>query len=185
MPKWLLEIKDFLNIDNRRAFILAIVGWVLYFLPQNVWVTVGLSVFWEKYRPWSFVFGTIFTIWLISNNLFDIIKNSYNKFSSYYNLTINKKKRKEALLSLSRVEKEILAMYLGWDTTTIAFDLRDGIVNGLIGKKILYRSSNATNPMTYKIDTNIYPWAWDFLQKNPNFLEGITAPENKRHSLPF
>lgn len=89
------------------------------------------------------------------------------------------------MLSLSKVEKEILALYIQNDTTTIAFEIRDGIVNGLISKGILFRTSNLTNPMSYNLDTNINSWVWEFLHNQPDFLTGIVPPKSKRHNLSF
>jgi|GEM_PF-6991321 len=71
------------------------------------------------------------------------------------------------------------------DTTTIAFDFRDGIVNGLIAEEILYRASQASNPCSFDFDINLQGWAWDFMKDHPDFLEGVTPNKNKLHHIRF
>jgi hypothetical protein len=93
---------------------------------------------WMEYRPWFIAFGILFTVWLVFGGLYDIFDANKNKISNRIEL---QKSREKLLLSLSRVEKEILSRYLAEDTTTMAFDFRDGVVNGLISKGILYQAS--------------------------------------------
>lgn len=83
------------------------------------------------------------------------------------------KQHESNIKNTSRVEREILARYITEDTTTIAFDFRDGIINGLIAKGILYKSSQASNPFSYDFDHNIRPWAWKYLKENPELLRDI------------
>ena len=83
----------------------------------------------------------------------------------------------------SRVEREVLAKYVAEDTTTLAFEIRDGVVNGLVGKGVLFRSSSLTNPMSYDLDTNIQPWAWEYVKKHAGLLKGIKPTKGGRHQI--
>ncbi len=98
---------------------------------------------------------------------------------------LRKKQREyeKLILSTSKVEREILAQYLTEDSTTLAFDMRDGIVNGLIAKGNLYRASKATNPISFDFDTNIQPLAWDYIKNHPDLLQGIVPPNIGRHQI--
>ena len=95
------------------------------------------------------------------------------------------KEREKTLLATSKVEREVLARYLSDDTTTIAFDFRDGIVNGLIAKNILYRASQGSNPFSHDFDINIHSWVWEYLKNHPGVLEDITPVKDGRHRIRF
>jgi hypothetical protein len=183
MPKWLSNLKEFLSLDNRSVFILASLSWAFFLIPKDIWQNIGLVEIWIKYRPFSFIGGVVFSIWFASGIVFDFLKFIASKINNLFQSIKDKNNRNKTMLSLSKVEKEILALYVQNDTTTMAFEIRDGIVNGLIAKKILFRSSNLTNPMSFDLDTNISSWAWKFLHKQPDFLTGIVPPESTRHSF--
>lgn len=77
------------------------------------------------------------------------------------------------LTSLSPPEKAILATYLARATTTLSFDARDGVVGGLVAKKIIYRASNIPSSMLM-FPYNLQPWVWDYLKETPEILDGAS-----------
>ena len=176
MWDFLKNLKNFLSLDNRSLFIVLSISWVIYFLPSHIWEEINLLNFWMALRPYIFVVGIVSTIWFLSGSIFDMTQTLSSK------ITTNRNEEK-TILATSRVEREYLARYLHSDTTTLAFDYRDGIVNGLIGKRILYRASEASNPMSFNFDYNIQPWAWDYLKKHPELLKDIKPAEYKRHQF--
>jgi Super-infection exclusion protein B len=130
MWDFLKHLKEFLSLDYRSLFILACVSWVIVVIPINIWREIGLVNLWQQIRPVVFIIGLLATVWLLSRGLYDLVTVNID--------TIKKQKASEELiLTLSRVEKEILARYMFEDTTTLSFDVRDGIVNGLVTKGIL------------------------------------------------
>jgi Super-infection exclusion protein B len=180
MWDFLKHLKEFLSLNYRSLFILSGIYWILALLPTAFLETIGILNLWVQYRPWIIMFGVLFTAWLVIGGLYDITDLNKNKIS---NRMESKKKQEKLLLSTSRVEKEVLSRYLIQDTTTVAFDYRDGVVNGLIAKGILYRASQASNPMSFNFDINIQTWSWDYLQKHPEILEGIEPNDTGRHQF--
>lgn len=182
MWDFLKHLKELLSLNYRSLFIVSGVCWIIAFLPKTFVEEIGVSVLWLAYRPWFIAVGIIFTSWFLFGVIYDLIDSGKNKISE---LRERNRTQENIMLSTSKVEREILMQYLSKDTTTIAFDFRDGIVNGLISKGILYRASQASNPMSYKFDINIESWVWDYLKKHPDILRGIEPNTNKRHNLHF
>lgn len=139
---------------------------------------------WLQLRPWMFGIGLLATTWLVSGGLYNLAKFGIGKWNKK-EIQSKQAAREQILSSLSRVEKGILARYILGGTTTIAFDMRDGIVNGLIAKGILYRSSQYTNPMSYDLDTNIQSWGWEYIKNHPEFLKDIVPSSKGRHQIRF
>jgi len=182
MLDFLKHLKEILSLNYRSLFILSGICLMVAFLPTSFLEAIGMLNLWLQYRPWVMAFGILFTAWLVLGGLFDIIGLNKNKISDWMEL---RKTQEKLLLPTSRVEKEALSHYLTEDTTTIAFDYRDGVVNGLIAKGILYRASQASNPMSFNFDVNIQTWAWDYLQKHPEILKGIKPGDAGRHQISF
>jgi hypothetical protein len=56
-------------------------------------------------------------------------------------------------------------------SATAYFQFQDGIVNGLVAKRVLYRASTgAAYQMVFPYD--IQPWAYRLLRENPDLPEG-------------
>jgi hypothetical protein len=53
----------------------------------------------------------------------------------------------------------------------------DGVIQGLVAEKILYRSANVGSLIT-GFAYNVQPWAWDFLNANPHVL--VDLPDEPR-----
>jgi hypothetical protein len=183
--EFLKNLKEFLSLDYRQLFIIACVAWITVFIPANIWQEIGLIGIWIQFRPWVFVVGLLATMWLIFGGLYDIINVNLSRLNSWKDSKKKQKVQEESILSASKVEKEVLARYITEDTTTIAFEMRDGIVNGLIAKGILYRASTGSNPMSYDFDTNMQPWAWEYLKSHPDVLKNIVPKNIGRHQIRF
>lgn len=176
------NIKNVLSLDFRSLFIVSIICWAVYFLPPKLLNNLDLLDLWLNGRKWVFVIGLFSTIWFMAGAFFDLIAKSNIKWSASMEARKTKIAREKVLMSTSNVEKEVIARYLSDDTTTFAFDYRDGIVNGLVSKGILYRSSQASNPMSMNFDFNIQPWVWEYLKDHSDFLKDITPVESGRHN---
>ncbi len=185
MWDFLKNLKEYLSLDYRSLFILACICWAIVLLPINVWQEIGLTTLWSQLRPWFFMIGIVATIFLVFGGLYDLVKANMGKLNVWRDARKKQKANEGLMLSISRVEKEVLARYIADDTTTIAFDFRDGIVNGLIAKGILYRASQGNNPFSHDFDVNIQHWVWDYLKNHPEFLEGIVSSNIGRHQIRF
>lgn len=82
------------------------------------------------------------------------------------------------LKSLTPKEKKILAGYLHKETRTCHFWCEDGVIAGLYQAKILYPAVQQANVDRFPF--NISDWAWDYLKKNPNLLDGVPAEEQPK-----
>lgn len=183
MLAFLKHLREFLSLDYRSLLILTGISWIIFFIPISLWQELGLLGLWSNARPWIFFIGLIATTWLILGGLYDLTKIGKNRASNWIDQQKRRRANEKLISFASRVEKEVLARYLAEDTTTIAFDIRDGIVNGLIAKGILYRASQASNPMSDDFDVNIQPWAWDYIKSHPDVLKGINPSKTKRHHI--
>lgn len=78
---------------------------------------------------------------------------------------------KSALQRLTREEKGFLKPFITDGETTRYAELGDGVVSGLVGKRIIYLPSNVSKEYAY-FAHNIKSRAKDELQKHPRLLEG-------------
>lgn len=84
---------------------------------------------------------------------------------------------RERLHNLTDDEKQILGQYIFEDTRTQLLNIRDGVVTGLIGIRILQPASNIYT-FSGDADFNITSAAWDYLQEHPELLlTNETRPE--------
>jgi hypothetical protein len=74
------------------------------------------------------------------------------------------------LKTLSPPEKALLKKYLDQQTTTLYFSITDGVVNGLVQKRILWRAASLSAGFT-DFAFNIQPWAWDYLKSRRQLVE--------------
>jgi hypothetical protein len=74
------------------------------------------------------------------------------------------------LAALSPPEQRVLAEYLKNNTTTRAQHISDGVVGGLVAKRILYQASIAGHPGSLSFDHNLQPWAWEILKQHPELV---------------
>lgn len=186
MPKWFSNLKDFidfLSLGYRPLFILTCLSWTIIIIPKDIWQSMGLLELSLQSRPWMFVVGVISGVWLLSGGVFDLLKSGSDQGNKWWLSRKTKRGREKVLSSISRSEKQILVQYLINDVTTLAFDARDGVVNGLIARGILYKASTLSNPLSIDFDVNIQPWAWQYLNDHPEIMDGIIAPKSNRHQF--
>jgi len=183
MWEFLKNLKNFLSLDYRSLFIVLCIGWIVFLVPFNIWEGIGVAKQYTQFRPWIFIVSLIATVWFLMGGLYDLLKLGKEKLASRKETQKIIGEREKTLLAASKVEKAVLARYLADDTTTIAFDFRDGIVNGLIAKNILYRASQGSNPFSHDFDVNIQSWAWEYLKNHPELLKSITPIEDGRHRI--
>ena len=91
--------------------------------------------------------------------------------------TIRKRQFKRDMLErlgrLTEDEKQILRFYIAEQTrgNTLRYD--DGVVQGLVGSRIIYRSSNMGN-LVEGFPFNIHEIAWNALNNDHSLLNGTT-----------
>jgi hypothetical protein len=185
MWEFLKNLKSFLSLDYRSIFIVACTSWCVVLIPEHSWNYLGLIGLRTTIKPWASIIGVLFTLWLIFGVLYDLFSKGSDELKAWNEPRKMQKTREEILLSTSSVEKQVLAKYITENTTTIAFDARDGVVNGLIKKGLLYNASQASNPMSFNFDVNMQPWAWDYLRAHPEMLKDSEPLDRGRHQINF
>ena len=184
MKKILEWLNNFISLNSKKLFVIAVTCWIIYFTPESFLISVSLFDLWLALKQWILCIALISSLVLFANLLYKLMDYIYQGVGNLVKNYRFKKSHFRIMASLSRVEKEILAKYIAEDTTTYAFDVRDGIVQGLVAKDILYRPGNLSNPLTAaNFDYNLHPWVVDYLSKNPNFLKDIQPSERQRHDM--
>lgn len=77
---------------------------------------------------------------------------------------------RELLHGLTPDEKAYLLPFVVGENT-LYFRVQDGVAGGLVAKQILYRSSTVGSIVS-GFAHNLQPWAREYLEKNPQLLEG-------------
>lgn len=83
----------------------------------------------------------------------------------------SKKMRIESLSRLTAEEKGCLSEFIFEGKNTIYAYHGDGVANGLIAKRILYRAANAFT-VTQGMPCNLQEWARKHLETHPELLDG-------------
>lgn len=78
---------------------------------------------------------------------------------------------RKKLSVLSPPEKKLLAKYITENTTTLPQSMQDGVVGGLVAKKILYWAANVGYPGSTSFDCNMQTWAWKRLNQCPRLVD--------------
>jgi hypothetical protein len=80
------------------------------------------------------------------------------------------KKLHKPLHNLTPKEKAYLLPYIRDKENTLYVSLVDGVMSGLLRRKITYMPSSAMS--YYKYAYNLQPWAREYLEKKPHLLDG-------------
>jgi hypothetical protein len=139
---------------------------IALFAPAAFVSRLGLDTLVGTYRPWigaTFLVSTVVFLSFVSGRagtmLWPIVLDRWNV----------RQLRKE-LHCLSLPEQSLVAEFVDNETTTQCYFIGDGVVGGLVGKGILYRSSNVGRPGSTSFDHNIQPWAWKYLRQHPDLV---------------
>lgn len=160
------KLADWLKL--KPSIILAIVISASFAILSPDWLLAKLGVdsLVRDHRGWfgAALVGSVTLLiaralgWLFGNNRSPLVE------------WWQKRRLRSVFDTLSPSEKTILKRYLDEQTTSLYFEISDGVVNGLQVKRILYRSSNVSARFT-TFPFNLQPWAWDYLQLNRHLVE--------------
>ena len=168
---------DWIKLSPRHLLpIFLFTGFVL-FAPPEVLDPFGLTDLVARYRP---VFGLVCalsaTLLLSSGGMaiYDWSKGRRQEAQRIEQMRQEESQRLEQsqqwLHGLSEPEKQVLRQFLHNETTTRQLPMSDGVVGGLEAKGILVRSS-PLGSTHFTFAYNIQPWAWEYLNSQPNLLE--------------
>ncbi len=137
----------------------------LLFTSDSVAGTLGILEFRNSYRGWI---GAVFLVtwsylaahlvWWLRRKLIEHLEHRRRR-----------RVRESFLKKLTPEERGYLVPYVLDKVNTQNFPMEDGIIGGLSGKEIVYRSSNVIDPVR-GAPWNIQPWALEVLSLHPELL---------------
>lgn len=163
------KIVDWIKLAPKYLFAIAVVTGFLLFVPTGILAPLGLASIIAQYR--AFI-GMLF---LISSVLFLVhpLATLYELISTRIMTTMLVRDQQKDLSELTESEKEILRGYIHNKTQSQYLNPLDGVTAGLEAKRIIYRAANLGQ--IHQFPYNIQPWAWKYLNNNPELL----APSSK------
>lgn len=148
--------------EMRMALLIAI--WttvaIILFLPAKIAQTVAVDEFREEYR--IFLGPTLIMVTAI------FIARAYVLSEDGIRGYLARRRRDAQLRELTQEEVILVARMLS--ETTIYVPLSDGVMGGLVAKRIAYRASSIAAHYT-SFAYNLYPWVREYAQANPEILD--------------
>ena len=169
----LTRILESLKLSPKYLFAVFAAGAFLLFAPLRF--QVGLVEFRQRFLPYIGGVTLISATLLLTHGVaafFDSLKRKRAERKQLESL-------RGRLHSLTPAEKEALRPYIREEANTRSFVVNDGVAGGLVGKGILYRSSNTGLFMYFPY--NLQPWARDYLKERPELLDSASSspPESQ------
>ncbi len=166
------KIKDILSLTVKQVLIVLVASWSLLLLPDGLLARMGLVDLRNDFRAWVGLVALVSLAWLVALPIYNL-GVWVEKEVVYWRIRRN---GLAILRNLSSVEKEYLRQYIDQNTTTLTFELSDGVVQGLQQKGLIVRVSSVGRPSPRpEFDYNIQPWADRVLRENPNLLQGSAS----------
>lgn len=129
---------DWIKLSPRYLLPIAIFTGFALFAPSQWLEAFGLVDWIERYRPFFGIAFLASTVLLLSSGIMVV----YDWWEEWRKEAQQLKQLREGLRNLSEPEKEILRKFVNNGITTEYFRMSDGVVGGLMTKKILYRPTN-------------------------------------------
>lgn len=170
-PEWLAKFKDILSLSIKQVLIVAVAGWSLLFVPDDLMRTMGLANLRNQHRPWIGLAAWLSFAWLAAIVLYEVGDMALHRVALWRQVTVGRR----LLEQLTPAERGYLALYVNHDTPTQTFRIGDGVVNMLEAKGIIVRPSSVGKVLD-EFDFNIQPWAYQALKANPRLLAGADMP---------
>lgn len=164
------KIVDWIKLPPKYLFAIAVISGFLLFTSTGVLATLGLASIVAQYRA---LIGVLF---LIATVLFLVhpLAKLYELIGTRAMTTMLVREHQKALAELTESEKEILRRYIYNKTQSQYLSPLDGVTAGLEAKVIIYRATNIGR--VHEFPYNIQPWAWKYLNKNPELLASSSKP---------
>ncbi len=164
------KIVDWIKLSPKYLFAIAIITGFLLFAPTGILSRLGLASITSHYR--AFI-GVLF---LISSILFLVhpLATFFELISTRVMTKMLVRDQQKDLSELTESEKEILRGYIYNKTQSQNLSPLDGVTAGLEAKRIIYRAANIGQ--IHQFPYNIQPWAWKYLNKNPELLASSSKP---------
>jgi Super-infection exclusion protein B len=165
----MLNFSDFiagLKLPTKTIVAVCIASAILLFSSEKTLESLGLSSFANDFRSYI---GALFVVSLcISAVTLAFTIPVFVKPWATQAFWIRQHTKR--LHSLTPDEKATLSHYIGNNTRSQSLSVQSGTVNALIAEKIIYRASSLGSTHGF-FDHVIQPWAWEYLNKNPDLLK--------------
>jgi len=129
---------DWLKLKPRYLFGVAITCLVVVALPKGWRQYLGYDGFVEPYRGWISLGALVFSVYGFVMFMANVPSKILEKWETWR----FKRNAPGILRQLSSQEKGYIAKYIAENASTLQFRIDDGVINGLIAKSIVYRSSS-------------------------------------------
>lgn len=164
--KFLLEL---LKLAPRYFVLIAVVAAALLFMPSEWLDRIGVSKLAAENKQWlglTLLVSSALWCGYVISTFWDSIKRLLNRRKNQ--LRVIKK-----LQYLTEGEKQILRYYVAENTRTNVLKVNDGVVQGLVASRIIYRAASIGD-LIEGFAHNITDLAWDYLHLHPEVLDGTT-----------
>lgn len=166
LAKFAIEI---LKLAPRYLIAVAVMAGALLFLPSTWLDRFGLDGFATANRQWlGLTFLASATLWAVA------VVVAFWKWIQ--RKLVQRRVRQHVirkLNSLTEGEKQILRYYYVEHTRTNMLRLDDGVAQGLVADRIIYRSASMGSFLG-GFAHNITDLAWEYIHANPHVLQGST-----------
>jgi len=162
------KLKGWLNLGIIPLLGILIFTSFFIFLPSEVLVKLSLMDVKTKFGTYlglGFVFSLAFLIAAALNRFWKVYLGY--KLKEMTSIHFYKKEAH----NLTNKEKEILSIFINGKTRSTDLSLKNGVVLGLEKRMFIVRVGQLGNdPVIWSFPFNIQPWAWEYLNKNPQLL---------------
>ncbi|MDM0118904.1 superinfection exclusion B family protein [Variovorax arabinosiphilus] len=162
-------IVEAIKLAPRYLAPVGMVAGLLLFLPEQYLQVLGITQLAEDYRP---ILGLTFLFCLAVVAIAVLKFIASGPLSLYYRWR-RKRYLKDRLSRLTEDEKQILRFYISKQTRTNVLRVDDGVVQGLVADRIIFRSANMGNVIE-GFAHNIADGAWQVLNEDHSLLDGTT-----------
>lgn len=167
------KIIEAIKLKPRHVLVAALFCAAVVFLPEEIITRLGIAALLKEYRAW-FGFGLLFCVC----HLLVHVGLWVNGLLKNYSRTRGMRK---TLHRLTEEEKAVLRVYIDGKTITQKLHPMDGVVAQLVARQIIGQATimgSLVGGWAY----NINPWAWDYLNKKPQFLRPDENASTQRSS---
>jgi hypothetical protein len=168
-------VKTFNELAVKPLLAVAVASGLLVFAPASAITKLGMDKFVTDYRSWLGFALVVSCAYLFAHAIVFIAKLVHERFE----VRAIRKAQSEYLKNLTSDEKARLAPYIGGQRSSVVYQITDGVVDGLVAKGILFRSSNIGHGTGFSF--NIQPWARSEIEENPALLDGAASSSNHAH----
>lgn len=169
-------IKAFGEIAVKPLLAIAVGSGFLLFARPSILDAAGMTKIVADYRPWLGGALTLSFAYLFTHG----VKYVAGRINAWLRSRGLDKQRTKWLSSLTPDERGRLIPYIRDQRASMRYPIEDGVVGGLVGKGILFRSSNVGHAIS-GFSFNLQPWAREELDRRPELLDG--AEEIQRDPL--